>query len=181
LEVIKDIRRFKIKNSVVTIGKFDGVHRGHRLLISKVQDEKDMNRVVFTFEPTEDSPLKATGNLYDQAGKVKLLSEYDLDYVILYPFGKHEASMTPKRFVKYILHKKLGMKKLIVGSDFRFGKKGKGDVRLLKRLAEHYKFELVVVDKLQYEGQDISSTRIRNDIKSGNIAEAEEMLGRHFE
>ncbi len=181
MEIIRDLKKIKIKDSVITIGKFDGVHRGHKLLLSMISEEKDLKHVVFTFEPTSDAPMPSSGNLYDIDGKIKLLSEFNPDYIVLYPFGKKEAAMSAKRFVKKLLVKKLGMKKVIVGPDFRFGKKGKGNPELLRKLSKRYGFEVVTPEKVKFEGEDISSTRIRNELKAGNKSAVTDMLGRSYD
>ncbi len=167
----------RIKNSAVTIGKFDGVHRGHGLLLDMLSKEQKLRRIVFTFEPFEGSPISSDNRLCNDEEKVSLLSAYSPDLILFYPFGRKQASMSPKRFVKTILLKKLGMKKLFVGPDFTFGKNGRGNVSLLRKMAEKYDFELIVPDKVEFEGEAISSTRIKKALEEGQREEAENMLG----
>ncbi len=175
--VLRDIKNTRISGSAVTIGKFDGVHKGHDLLLTLLKGDR-LKKVIFTFDAAKGTPLEADSAIDDEARKLKLLSAYDPDYIVVYRFGKHEANMSPKRFVRAVLCRKLGMKRIYTGPDFRFGKKGRGDIEMLKNLGKKYGFEVVVKDKVRYAGEDISSTRIREELKEGHIKEACEMLGR---
>ena len=175
--VLRDIKKTRLTGSAVTIGKFDGVHKGHDLLLTLLKGDS-LKKVIFTFNAAKGTPLETDSAIDDEERKIRLLSSYDPDYIIVYPFGKHEANMSPKRFVRAVLCRKLGMKRIYTGPDFRFGKKGRGDINMLRNLGKKYGFEVVVKDKVRYEGEDISSTRIRKELKEGHIKEAREMLGR---
>lgn len=177
MKIITRPEKNRIKGSAVTIGKFDGVHRGHGLLLEMLSKEDKLTRVVFTFKPLEGSPLKADNRLCDDEQKIRLLEAYSPDVTVVYPFGRKQAGMAPKRFVKSILIRKLGMKKLFVGPDFRFGKNGRGNVEMLRKMADKYNFELVVPSKVEFEGEPISSTRIKAAVSEGNLEKAEIMLG----
>ena len=175
--VVRDIKKLKLHNTAVSIGKFDGVHKGHDALLSELKKDP-RKRVIITFEPMKGTPLDNPEHIFTEEKKIELLSSYDPDYIILYRFGKREASMSPKRFVRSVLVRKLGMKRIYAGTDFRFGRKGKGDINMLRSLSAKYGFEAVILDKIKYSGADISSTRIRNEIKAGHMDEAAAMLGR---
>ena len=176
MNIISNIKKLKLKESAVTIGKFDGVHRGHDSLLSMLKNDP-LTKVVFTFDAKKGTPLEAEGSICSNSRKIELLAKYEPDYIIFFRFGRLEAAMSPRRFVKSLLVKRLGMKRIYVGPDFRFGRKGKGDIALLKELGTRYGFEVVVHEKVTYDGKDISSTRIRNEIKEGHYDKAYAMLG----
>ena len=177
MKTIYALGKNRIKCSAVTVGKFDGVHCGHRFLLELLSKEEKLTKIVFTFKPLDGSPIKNDRKLCNDAEKIELLSAFSPDITIIYPFGRKQSQMSPKRFVKEILIRKLGMKKLFVGPDFCFGKHGRGDVAMLERMAEKYGFDLIVPDKIEFEGEAISSTRIRKEIEAGNLENAEKMLG----
>ncbi len=179
MKVYRDIKNLRLKGTAVSIGKFDGVHKGHDLLLSKLKQDP-LKKLIFTFDAAAGTPLDNRDSIVNEEEKLALLSEYDPDYVVIYKFGKREANMSPKRFVKSILIRKLGMKRIYAGTDFRFGKKGRGDVKMLLSLSKKYGFEAIITEKLKYGGFDISSTRIRTEIKAGHLDEAKEMLGHNF-
>ena len=174
--IVRNLKKLKLKESAVTIGKFDGVHRGHDCLLSMLKEDP-LPKVVFTFDAKKGSPLDTGCSICSNERKVELLSKYEPDYIVFYRFGRFEASMSPKRFVKSVLVRRLGMKRIFVGTDFRFGRNGAGDIELLKKLGDKYGFEVSVHEKIRYDGDDISSTRIRNEIKEGHLDKAYAMLG----
>ena len=100
--------------------------------------------------------------------------------MIEHPFTKEFAAQTPEEFVRNVLVEKAGAKKIVVGKDFRFGKKRSGDVNLLKELAPKYGYELIVIEKLQMRHKDVSSTRIRAHLEKGEMEEAKQLLGRPY-
>jgi len=178
------------KNSVVTIGNFDGVHKGHQNLLEKVRkkaDEINGTAIAITFEPhpmkvlqKEDYPQQIT--LYDQ--KVELLSGTNLDVLICIPFTKKFAAITAKAFVKDLLVGKVGMKMIIVGKDYAFGKNREGNIDFLKSLSGTLGFEVIVTNWKTINGiksERISSTKIREIVMEGNVEEAEKLLGRHYQ
>ncbi|MCR4803959.1 MAG: bifunctional riboflavin kinase/FAD synthetase [Lachnospiraceae bacterium] len=179
MEHIYNTDKFQLKNTAVCLGKFDGIHKGHRLLISEVVAHKELKSVVFTFalHPSNlfsNSEVKLIDTFEEKFEKLEKLG---IDTLISYPFTAETASMEPEEFVKEVIVKKLDAKLIVVGKDFHFGHKRKGDVSLLKALSDQYGFKVIAFDKLEQEEKVVSSTRIRKEIQNGNMELVEELLG----
>lgn len=167
---------------VITLGKFDGLHRGHKKLLERVIDlagEKKVTSVMFTFEVspytlTRDNRHRA---LLTNKERRQMLEETELDWLIECPFDEHMMHMEAEDFVRELLVKRLKAVCLVVGADFRFGHERKGDVSLLQRMGREYGFTVEALDKEMYEGQEISSTLIRECILKGEMEKAADMLG----
>jgi len=176
-------------NAVVTIGNFDGVHKGHQKLLNTVKKKAEAlggTAIAITFEPHSLRVLKEDAiihhiTLFEQ--KKELLAATNLDALICIPFTKEFASVTAAEFVDDILVKKIGMKAIIVGKDYTFGKGREGNIDFLKQRGDNAGFEVIVEDWKHIDGctERISSTRIRSLISEGNMEEAEKMLGRHYQ
>lgn len=184
MKVITQTAEYEGAGCVVTLGKFDGVHRGHQQLFYKVLEAKQqgLGAVVFTFDRSplqlfSDRPVSV---LFTEQEKRDYLAQLGMDIYISYPFTKETAAMEPEQFIKEILVKSLHAKKIIVGTDYRFGRQRKGDVALLAAFAEECGYELEAVEKLKYKGEAISSTRIKEALKSGSMEDAAAMLGRPY-
>ncbi len=176
---------FHFRNTAVALGKFEGVHLGHQLLLDKItrKTRSFYTSVVFTFDrnPAQFfSGAEHFRQICTREERKKILEERGIDVLIEYPFTREFAGMTPDKFVKRILVGKLGARVIVVGTDFRFGKDRQGDVDTLRYLAEDCDYELVVMDKLKNEGEDVSSTRIRQALEQGRMEEASELLGRPY-
>lgn len=184
MEIIKDITKSQWNRTSVTIGKFDGVHCGHQDLIQKVlQDKaKGYTTTVFTFDKFPASLLshQSSPSIITEGEKQAFLNKLGIERYILFPFHTQTASMPPEQFVKEILVEHMNVKKIYVGSDFRFGKNRAGDIFLLEKLSKIYGFEFESVEKRQFEKADISSTRIRECIRQGQMEEVTKMLGRPY-
>ena len=178
MQIIRNTTEFYLKNSCVTLGKFDGVHRGHRKLISTVVEDTEHQAVVFTFDPLPDAPMKKINPIYSEGEQENVFAELGVQVLIRYPFSKKEASMSAETFVERVLIGQLDAKHIVVGRDFRFGNACKGDYRLLEELSKKYGYRLTVHDKLMFAGEEISSSRIRACIESGDFVSASYMLGR---
>ena len=173
---------FKLSDTVVTLGKFDGLHLGHKELINEVLTCNGLIKVLFTFD------VNPFGRLFDNSMKVidtneerkLLVKDFGLDYMINFPFTKETINTSADDFIEKIIHNKLGAKKLVVGTDFRFGRDRLGDVKLLEKRSKDFNYELKVIEKKVMYGEEISSTRIRELIKKGNIKIANDLLGRAF-
>lgn len=192
MELIKHIDKIEkpYKNAVITIGNFDGVHIGHQALFHEViekADSIDGTSVVMTFEPHPVRVLKQNGHLplitlYEQ--KVELIENSGIDVLICVPFTKEFAAISAKEFVEDILLKSIGMKAIVVGKDYTFGKNREGDINLLKFYAKNIGFEVIVADWIQASKNGlgrISSTRTRELVMAGKVDEAQKLLGRYYQ
>jgi len=175
---------FKLHNSVVSLGKFDGLHRGHQLLLNKILEQKQQGfrAVMFTFmyHPSNLFSDKEIELIYTEEEKRLLLEQTGLDVLISYPFTEETAAMEPEEFIKEVLVRKLDAKKIVVGSDYCFGHNRRGNIELLQTLSEVYGYELIVFDKLKVGEQVISSSYIRSKIAEGHIENANILLGNPF-
>ncbi len=157
--------------SAVTLGKFDGMHRGHQKLFQKVCSQEGMNRTAFIIAP-EDVPCLLT-----KGEKQEKLLHWGFDTAIDCPYVPQILSMTPEDFIEKILVERLKVRYITVGSDFRFGCGRKGDTVLLCRLQEKYGYRIDVIDKERYKEREISSTFVREAIQEGDIELANRLLG----
>ena len=189
MRIITDLSEISdsLKNAVVTIGNFDGVHIGHQALFSQVIEKAesiDGTSVVITFEPHPIRVIKSKKHfplitLYEQ--KVELISATGVDTLICIPFTREFADTTARTFVKEILCDQIGMKAIVVGQDYSFGRKREGDIFLLKEMAVTHRFEVIISGWIEVEGGRISSTKIRNLVREGRVEEAKKLLGRHYQ
>lgn len=171
--------------SVVTIGKFDGIHKGHEVLIEKTVDyskQEQLTSVVFTFK---NSPISYFSNIItreiitevEKMNKLKLLG---VDVVIDIPFNKDMAEISAEDFVKQILVDKLGAKKLIIGHDFAFARKREGTPPILKILGKKYGFDVEVIEPVVINNIRVSSTHVKDLIYAGRVDEIKNYLGRNY-
>ncbi|HAZ10487.1 MAG TPA: hypothetical protein DCY56_05220 [Candidatus Omnitrophica bacterium] len=170
--------------TAVTIGIFDGVHKGHQVILKKVLEEAKRSRlksVVITFNPHPVNVLKSSAEiplLMSLEHRVRLIKKMGVDYFFVERFTKSFSKLSPENFIKNILIDKLNLKVLVTGENFLFGFKEKGDVRLLKRLSKLYNFKLYSIPPLKIGGDYVSSTRIRKAIENGELKLASKLLGR---
>ena len=181
---LETIEQFHIDEpTALTIGKFDGLHRGHEALLSHLLEKRneDLKSVVFTFDIPPKKLTEGDGQrlLSTNSEKQLLFAERGIDYLVRCPFTPEVMCMEPEDFVDWIVTN-LHVKRIVVGEDCRFGHNRRGDHKLLARLAGHYGYELKVVRKLKFEGRDISSTYIREEIIKGNMEIATQMLGHPY-
>lgn len=174
----------KLKNSAVTLGKFDGLHQGHQMLIDKVLSLKKQGytSVMFTFlyHPNNlfsDNEIKL---IYTEEEKTERLRVSGLDVLISYPFTHETKNIEPEDFIKDILVDKLDAKLIVVGNDFKFGHNRRGDVTMLKAMEDVYGFKVIAFDKKQLKDTVISSSAIRTALEQGKIQEANELLGQPY-
>lgn len=189
IENIDDIQK-PFKNAVITIGNFDGVHIGHQALFHEVIEkaqEIDGTSIVMTFEPHPVRVLKQNGHLplitlLEQ--KVELVAATGIDVLICIPFTFEFASIPAEQFVKDILLKRIGVKAIIVGKDYSFGKNREGNIELLQSYSENFGFKVIVADWIQTSNQRkirISSTRTRELVTEGMVDDAKKLLGRFYQ
>lgn len=184
MKYISETTEFQLKNSVVTLGKFDGLHIGHQMLLSHVLELKQggYQSVMFTFDlhPANLFSEKEIKLIYTNEEKMDRLKELGFDVLISYPFSKQTASLSPESFIKEVLVEKLDVKAIVVGKDYRFGKGRRGNVTMLEQYAKEYGYEVYSYDKVMYEEEIVSSTRIRDCIALGKMEQANAMLGRAY-
>lgn len=172
--------------TVITVGTFDGVHRGHWLVLEALRrraGQARMPAVLVTFHPHPLQvvrPDEAPQLLTTPLEKKEILAESALDYAVFVPFTETLRRYPPERFVKEILIDRLRMKHLVIGYDHGFGKGRSGDVNTLKGIGTKFGFTVDVVGALRTDGDAISSTKIRNALHDGNVWEAARGLGRPY-
>lgn len=182
MQYITGTREFQIDEpTVVTLGKFDGLHRGHKKLLDKVFQfrEKGYKTAVFTFETTPGTLMqgKLQTMITTNAERKTNLERAGIDYLVEYPFNQEVAHMLPEDFIARILVGQMKAKAIVSGSDFHFGYQRSGDVEVLEKLASKYGYELTVVEKAMDGDREISSTYIREELAQGHIKKANELLG----
>lgn len=168
MQIIRDLD-FQLNNTAVCIGKFDGIHRGHRLLLEEAK-KSGLTIVMFTFATDG-------GVLYGEQEKIQLAARLGVNVFLAIPFDRRFQEQTAEQFVKKILLARCDAKKIIVGDDFRFGYQRSGDIRLLQKMGMEYGFETIVKEKMVAGGDIISSTRIRTLVGQGRMREANALLG----
>ena len=177
--------KLRLKKTCVAIGIFDGVHRGHQYLIKEMlvaARRLKAKPIVITFFPHPTHVLRPEvklGYLTSLEKRLQLLSELGVDTCLLVRFNRSFAKIQPQKFIKNILVKKLGIKSVLVGANFRFGKDRSGGIDLFKKLAPEYGYEIHALSGVKQGRGMISSMRIRQLIGMGRLDEAARMLGRH--
>lgn len=178
----------EIKNPVLTIGTFDGVHIGHQKIIERLNEEAEKiggESVLFTFYPHPRMVLYPESHglklIQTQAEKVDKLRRIGLDNLIVYPFTREFSRLTAIEFVRDYLVNELHVKKLVIGYDHHFGKNREGNIDFLREVADTYGFEVIEIAAQDIEEVNVSSTKIRNAILEGNMRKAETFLGEPFE
>jgi riboflavin kinase/FMN adenylyltransferase len=178
------------KRAVITIGNFDGVHIGHQGLFHEVIEKAqaiDGTSVAMTFEPHPLRVLQQNNQpplitLNEQ--KSELIERTGIDVLICVPFTLEFAALSAEQFVRDLLVQKIGMKAIVVGKDYSFGKNREGNIDLLKSYGPEYGFEVIVagwIKSARALTERISSTRIRQLVTDGRMEEAQRMLGRNYQ
>lgn len=188
MKVYHHIDEFQpVNNAVVTIGTFDGVHLGHRKIISRITElAKDTvgESVILTFFPhprmilhPEDQNLKLINTINEKA---ELLESLGVDHLIITPFSRDFSNQTAEEYIREVLVKRIGTKKIVIGYDHRFGKDRQGGLEDLQRLGPEYTFEVVEIPEQDIRELAVSSTRVREALLHGDTALANELLGYPF-
>jgi riboflavin kinase/FMN adenylyltransferase len=176
-----------LTNPVLTIGNFDGVHRGHLALFDKVKERAKAlsgQSAVMTFDP---HPLKrlrpdaAPPMITDVPRKLELIGNAAIDVIFCLPFTEQFASVSAEKFVQDILVGRIGVKELVVGYDYVFGNRRKGDIALLKEMGSNLGFSVHVMAPVSIDGTTVSSTAVRHLVREGDLKEASVLLGRYHE
>ncbi len=188
MELIRGLYNLRThhRGCVATIGNFDGVHRGHKavleLVIGKAKEmELPSQAVIFEPLPREFfTGAKAPARLTRFREKLQLLQGFSLDRLLCLHFNRSLAEMLPEDFIEKILVEGLGVRYLVVGDDFQFGKDRRGDYAMLQEAGREFAFEVVNMPSFMVDGKRVSSTLIRHALQRGDMTLAHSLLGRPF-
>ncbi|SRR6056297_48361 len=178
--------QYEIDKNIIAIGSFDGIHKGHKKILKKtlaLADQNDLKSGVLTFEPHPQEVVTDEDSHYyitSLAQKRKILREMGFDYNFEMNFTEDIAKTPFDDFVKKIIVNNLNTKHIVVGTDFTLGYKGDGNIEKLNKLGKNYGFKVTAVEPLKIGDHKISSSVIRNLIKSGRLKELKEHLDRNF-
>ena len=175
----------------LTIGNFDGVHRGHQALLTRVHEAaraRGIDAAVMTFEPhpreffasMSGDPTRAPSRIANLRDKLQSLADAGIDRVIVEHFNAHFAALPPRDFIAQVLVQGLHVKWLMVGEDFRFGAQRAGDLAMLVAAGEEFGFTVEALPAVRNDGQRISSSGVRAALQSGDLAEACALLGHPY-
>ncbi|HZK40861.1 MAG TPA: bifunctional riboflavin kinase/FAD synthetase [Atribacterota bacterium] len=171
------------KKRYIALGVFDGIHLGHQKLIKQTVDKAKKNdgiSIVVTFDPHPDKIINPESDVFlltTLEERISLIKESDVDILLVIKFNETMSKMLPKDFVSKILVDSLQVKELFVGFNYKFGFRGKGNTDLLKEYSKFYKFKTNILKPITKNHTIISSTRIKDCIKSGEIEKARKLLG----
>jgi riboflavin kinase/FMN adenylyltransferase len=174
------------KGCVLTIGNFDGVHRGHQMLLTHLVakgKELSVPSLLLTFEPLPREFFAGTtvpARLTRFREKITLLQRTELDRVLCLPFNERTSNTSAQWVVKELLHRLLEIRHVVVGDEFRFGKGQAGDYNMLKAAGEDYGFGVSHIRSLTFEDERVSSSRIRRVLAAGDVPLAEKLLGHPY-
>lgn len=189
MKVYHNLNEFKpLKQAIATVGTFDGVHIGHQKLLKRIQELAEKNQgesVLLTFHPhprlvlfPEDNDLKLITTLEE---RIEQLGETGLDHLIIHPFTTEFSRTTAIEYVRDILVKGIGVKKLVIGYDHHFGRNREGSLENLKELAPTFNFHVEEIPAQEIKDVNVSSTKIRTALNSGNVRMANTYLGYIFQ
>lgn len=188
MELIRHLHNIKPRHRgcVMTIGNFDGVHRGHQLIVSQLREaasKENVPALMVTFEPHPQeffSPGQAPARLMRLREKIEYLESLGVDRLLVLNFNERLASLTAEAFIQSIMIDKLAVKHLIVGDDFHFGRDRRGDVALLQKFGKQHAFELEIARTCEFNSQRISSSWVREALADGDMQLADNLLGRPY-
>ena len=172
------------KNSAIAIGNFDGVHKGHQKVFSKTKEFSKKNKIKFgvlTFTPLPVMFFNKKIKNYRLTSEKQKMSFFKLngvDFVINVNFNKKFSKISAKNFIEKIIYKHINPKSISVSNNFKFGRKRKGNINLLKKFSAKYNYKLLNIKGFKYKKKIVSSTRIRNCLQNGKIKLANKMLSR---
>jgi riboflavin kinase/FMN adenylyltransferase len=177
------------KNSIITVGTFDGVHKGHQFIIESMlslkESKKDSRTVVVTFDPHPQTVIPRKDKppislLSDISERLQLLESYGIDMVIIIPFTIEFAQTSSDEFIRNYIHAKIGFSDIFIGYDHGFGKAREGGANTLHALSEELHFKVHPIDPYIIDHKTVSSTEIRKALSDGNLPEAFDMLGHPY-
>lgn len=188
MRVFRDLNNLPVfKNSVLTIGTFDGVHKGHQKLIERINiqaKENDGESIIVTFHPhprivinPEDKSLRLLNTIEE---KISLLETYGVDNLVIVPFSRDFSEQSAEEYISNFLVKNFQPKNIVIGYDHKFGKNRSGDFHLLEKMKEQYGYSMEEISKETLDDIGISSSKIRNSLQQGEIKLANELLGHNY-
>lgn len=188
MEVIVGLHNIKPRHEgcVLTMGSFDGVHRGHRMLLERlVEKSRELGApsMLLTFEPTPREYFRGgvvPARLTRFREKITLLGTTELDRVLCLPFNEGTANTPAEWVIDELLAKLLGVRYLIVGDDFRFGKGARGDYAMLQDAGDRCGYGVSQMGTLTVDDERVSSTRVREALWHGDLRHAEQLLGHDY-
>jgi len=186
MELIRGLHNLRPRHRgcVATIGNFDGVHLGHQAVIGQLADKAqalNLPTLVMLFEPQPQEffdPKGAPPRLMRLREKLQALRRYSVDRVLCVNFNARFAALEPEAFIRQVLIEGLGVRYLVVGDDFRFGHRRRGDFAMLQAAGREHGFQVVNLHSLAIDGARVSSTRVRAALAAADLAQAEKLLGR---
>lgn len=184
MKYIRNTTDFYIEeNTVISLGKFDGFHRGHGRLLEHLEKKKKegLKTVIFTFDipPKRSVEGLEAKVLTTNEEKMHMFEQNGIDYLIECPFTPEIMCMEPEDFLEKIV-RQLHVCCIVAGEDFRFGHNRRGDGSMLRSYAKRYGYEALIVEKIKEDERDISSTFVREEIAKGNIGKANRLLGYRY-
>lgn len=188
MELIRGLQNIRSKHCgcVATIGNFDGVHLGHQAVLGQLAEkaaELCLPTTLITFEPQPMeyfAPDKVPARLTRFREKILALQRYSVDRVCCLSFNDKLAKLSAEDFIEQVLVEKLGVKYLVIGDDFRFGANRSGTFETLVAAGKKYGFQVVSMHTFEIDAKRVSSTRIRAALQKGEMAYAEQLLGRRY-
>lgn len=185
MQIIKDTTHFSIKEATaVAIGKFDGIHIGHKKLLREILDKKQegLAACVFTFDPAPAVLFGYSDGKELTTGEEKrlLLEQMGVDILIEYPLTGESAAIEPEDFVREILAGQMNTRFIAAGSDLSFGNRGAGNAELLEQMGPALGMEVKTIEKVCVGGAEVSSTRVRALVEQGQMQEAQVLLGEAY-
>ena len=187
MKIIRGINAIQPQSHcVATIGNFDGLHLGHQKIIAKLKQKAqslDLPLTVISFEPlpAEFFMPEPPARIFPMRDKIRLLDQLGIDNYLCLKFDNEFSTILAEDFIQKILLEKLKVKYLAVGDDFRFGHKRSGDFKLLKTIGDQAGMEVADTTTCKQDNQRISSTRIRDYLQAGDIENANQLLGHHYQ
>jgi riboflavin kinase / FMN adenylyltransferase len=190
MEIISGKTKFYLEGgSAITIGKFDGIHVGHQMLLNKLIERKQYGEktIVFTFDPPPSEYLsKKRGieflekDILTREEKHRFFYESGVDVLIEFPMNDETAIIEAQDFVKTYLVDYLHVKYIVAGTDLSFGNKGEGNAALLFSMGQELHFITDIIEKVKYKSIDISSTYVKECLSRGEVTIMPELLGRFY-
>ncbi len=176
---------FKLEEPcAVAIGKFDGLHKGHKIIVDELirSKQEGLATVILSFDPSPEVYFGRQEGKYvlTEEEKQELLSARGVDYYILYPFDKETAETKAEDFLKNVLVDKLNMKKLVAGVDLAFGYEGKGNADLLKKMEAEYGYKTTIYSKFCIEDEEVSASALRDSVMLGEMERCDFWMGRKY-